>query len=53
MLFRSELDMIGPEKAQAIIDYRSEHLFKSIEELKNVTGISDKIYDANKDKITV
>lgn len=48
-----ELDMIGPEKAQAIIDYRSEHLFKSIEELKNVTGISDKIYDANKDKITV
>lgn len=48
-----ELDMIGPEKAQAIIDYRKDHPFTSIEELKNVTGISDKIYDANKDKITI
>lgn len=47
------LDMIGPEKAQAIIDYRAEHKFETIEEIQNVSGISEKIYEANKDKITV
>ncbi len=48
-----QLDGIGDVKAQAIIDYRNNKKFTSIEELKNVTGISEAIYNANKDKITV
>lgn len=48
-----QLDGIGDVKAQAIIDYRNNKQFTSIEELKNVTGISEAIYNANKNKITV
>lgn len=48
-----QLDGIGDVKAQAIIDYRNNKKFTSIEELKNVTGISEAIYNANKNKITV
>ena len=48
------LDGIGESKAQAIIDYRNEvGLFKSIEELKNVSGIGDTVFENIKDNITV
>lgn len=30
---------IGPTKAQAILDYRATHVFKSIDDLDNVKGI--------------
>ncbi len=48
------LSGIGEAKAGAIISYRDEHGgFKSIEELKNITGIKDGVYNNIKDFITV
>ncbi|BAF59035.1 hypothetical membrane protein [Pelotomaculum thermopropionicum SI] len=45
---------IGPALAQRIIQYReSNGPFKTIEELKNVSGIGDKNFENLKDKITV
>jgi competence protein ComEA len=44
---------IGPAKAKAIIDYRNAHPFKSVEEVKNVRGIGDHLYDSLKGKISV
>jgi competence protein ComEA len=48
------LDHIGKAKAQAIVKYRQEHgMFKSIDELKAVPGIGDRVFAAIRDKITV
>lgn len=48
------LDGIGEAKAKAIIEYRNANgLFKTIEEIKNVPGITDKIFKNIKDKITI
>jgi competence protein ComEA len=48
------LDHIGKAKAQAIVKYRQEHgMFKSIDELKGVPGIGDRVLAAIRDKITV
>lgn len=45
---------IGPSKATAIVAYRNEHgKFKSVEELKNVKGIGEGIYQKLKDEATV
>ncbi len=44
---------IGASKANSIIEYRKTNPFKSIEELKNVSGIGDSLYDAIKDSITI
>ncbi|MBQ0043263.1 MAG: helix-hairpin-helix domain-containing protein, partial [Lachnospiraceae bacterium] len=45
---------IGETRAKAIIEYREKHgAFNSIEELKNVNGIKDGVYDALKDSICV
>jgi competence protein ComEA len=45
---------IGPATAQKIIDYRTTSgPFKSIEEIKNVSGIGDKKFEQLKDKIKV
>lgn len=45
---------IGPSKAQAIIAYREESgPYKTIEDLKNVSGIGDKTFEKLKDKIMV
>lgn len=50
----TSLSGIGDAKAQNIIDYRNENgLFKSIEELKNVTGISEKLFEQIKEFITI
>ena len=48
-----KLDGIGREKALSIISYRQQHPFKSIEEIKMVSGIGDGIYAKIKDFITV
>lgn len=47
------LPNIGEKRAQAIIDYRESKKFETIEEIKNVTGIGDKFYQAMQDLITV
>lgn len=48
------LSGIGETRAQAIIAYRQKHgSFSTIEELMQVEGIKEKIYEKLKDKITV
>lgn len=48
------LNGIGDAKAAAIIEYREQKgLFSSIEDIINVTGISETIYDKIKDNIKV
>lgn len=45
---------VGESTAQKIIDYRQQNgSFKSIEDIKNVSGIGEKRYAAIKDSITV
>ncbi len=44
---------IGPAKAKAIIDYRNAHPFKSVEEVKNVRGIGDHMFESLKGKLSV
>ncbi len=48
------LSGIGEKRADAIISYRDEHGgFKSIDELKNIPGIKDGVYEKIKDYVTV
>lgn len=48
------LEGIGEAKAKAIIEYRSKNGdFKSVEDIKNVSGIGDSVYEKIKDNITV
>ena len=48
------LDGIGNAKAMAIIEYRNTNgSFKTIEEIKNVSGIGDALFEKIKNKITV
>jgi len=44
---------IGESKAKAIIEYREKNKFKTIEDLKEVSGIGDSIFDKIKENITV
>lgn len=45
---------IGESKAKSIIEYRSSNgLFKTIDDLKNVSGIGDALFEKIKDKIIV
>ena len=47
------LDGIGKSKAEAIIEYRTKNgLFKTIEDIKNVSGIGDAAFEKIKDNIT-
>jgi competence protein ComEA len=48
------LSGIGPSKAQAILDYRTQHGgFKSIDELKEVKGIGARRFEKLKPELTV
>lgn len=50
----AELRGIGVKRAKAILSYRSEHgPFKSIDDLVKIKGISKKIVDKNRNKITI
>jgi len=42
---------IGEKKAEAIVQYRTKNCFKSIEELTEVKGISDKTFAKNKENL--
>lgn len=48
------LPSLGEKRAEAIVEYREEHgKFKTAEEIKNVKGIGESIFEEIKDKITV
>lgn len=47
------LSGVGKSKAESIIKYRNESKFESIEDIKNVSGIGEALYDSIKDNITV
>ncbi|OQX12380.1 MAG: hypothetical protein BWK73_15105 [Thiothrix lacustris] len=48
------LDGIGEKKAEAIVAYRTEHgEFKTLEDLKEVSGIGDKLFDKIKEQIAL
>lgn len=48
------LDGIGEKKAEAIVAYRTENgEFKTLEDLKEVSGIGDKLFDKIKDQIAL
>lgn len=48
------LPSIGESKAKAIIEYREQNgPFKKIDDIKNVSGIGDKLFESIKDFITV
>ena len=47
------LNGIGEKKAQAIIEYRKKHSFKSIEEILEVDGIGTVTYEKIKDRLTI
>jgi competence protein ComEA len=49
----AKLPGIGPAKAQAIAQHRSQHPFTRIDELRQVKGIGAKLYDQLKDQVTV
>ena len=50
----TELDGIGESKAKTIIEYRTTNgLFKNIEDIKNISGIGESLYNKIKDKITI
>ncbi len=44
---------VGESKAKAIIEYRETTKFKVIDDIKNVTGIGDSLFEKIKDYITV
>lgn len=49
----TKLNGIGEKTAEKIIEYRKENKFKTIEDIKNVTGIGESLYEKIKDSITV
>ena len=44
---------IGESKAEEIITYREQQPFQTIDELKNVSGIGEKLFEKIKNKITI
>lgn len=48
----NSLKGVGPSKAAAIVKYRDQFgPFKSVDELKNVKGIGQKVIDTNREDI--
>lgn len=48
------LSGIGEAKAEKIISYRNEKgLFNALEDIKNVSGIGDALFEKIKDNITL
>ena len=44
---------VGESKAKAIIEYRKTNKFETIEDIMNITGIKQSLFDKIKDEITV
>ncbi len=50
----SHIKGIGKKRAEEIVAYRTQHgPFKSVDDLKNIRGISEKIIDANRSHLTL
>lgn len=50
----TQLDGVGPAKAEAIVQYREANgAFATVDDLTKVEGIGDKTLNANRDQITV
>jgi competence protein ComEA len=49
----ASLPGIGDSKAKAIVEYRAAEPFKTVEDLKKVKGIGDKMFESLRDEITV
>lgn len=49
----TKLNGIGEKTAEKIIEYRKGTKFKTIEDIKNVSGIGESLYEKIKDSITV
>jgi competence protein ComEA len=49
----TEIPGIGPAKARAIIEHRSETPFKTVEDVKLVKGIGDKLFAKISSNLTV
>ena len=47
------LKHVGEKIAEKIIEYRKAHPFEKPEDIMNVKGVGQKVYDANKDIIIV
>lgn len=47
------IDGIGEKTATKIVEYRKEHSFETIEDIKQVSGIGDSLYEKIKDFITI
>lgn len=47
------LNGIGEKTAEKIIEYRKENKFNTIEDIKNVSGIGESLYEKIKDSITI
>ena len=50
----TQLDKVGPKTAERIVAYRDANgPFKSVDDLKNVKGVGDKILELNKGRISI
>jgi competence protein ComEA len=50
----TQLDKIGPAIAARIIEYRQKNgPFQNLEDIMNVSGIGQKIFESNKDRIAI
>lgn len=50
----TQLQKVGPKTAERIVAYRNDNgPFKTIDDLKNVKGVGDKILELNKGRISV
>ena len=47
------MDGVGVKRAQAIVEYREQHgAFSSVDQLAEVRGVSTKIVERNRDRLT-
>ena len=50
----TQLQKVGPKTAERIVAYRNDNgPFKTVDDLKNVKGVGDKILELNKGRISV
>jgi len=50
----TQLQKVGPKTAERIVTYRNDNgPFKTVDDLKNVKGVGDKILELNKGRISV